>query len=242
MKHTLIEELHLYFSNIGSPTEEEKSLLIQLTGELPYFKVTSVHRDDLRMEGFDASGVSDADMEELAKSLGKDYVNQLFWGSLKIIAGDIMNIPIDKNASCPKCMIKDIGYDDCSRQYTCKTCGQQWSDIYVLVEFPDDSSFFENNDIGYPCFNSKDNGARYVLEHDYLNHFQKEPPENAYFRPVQWPESQEYTQEKEDENEPDDSILALCELITDEETLEKFGSGAIWVPLCMINDNEFQNK
>ena len=34
--------------------------------------------------------------------------------------------------------------------------------LYVLVEFPDDASYFEENDIGYSSFESEDNGARYV--------------------------------------------------------------------------------
>ena len=37
---------------------------------------------------------------------------------------------------------------------------QLHDDLYVLVEFPDDTSYFEENDIGYPSFNSEDNGAR----------------------------------------------------------------------------------
>lgn len=50
----------------------------------------------------------------------------------------------------------------------------------------------DENDIGYPSFESKDNDARYVPEYDYILQFEKDPPANAYFKPVQWPESQPY--------------------------------------------------
>lgn len=97
---------------------------------------------------------------------------------------------------------------------------------YVLVQFPEDSSYFESEEIGYPCFTSKDNGARYVPESDYIRHFEKTPAPNSYFRPVQWPESQRYFGE--------DSIHALCEPIEDEKGLKDFDLQAIWVPLCML--------
>jgi hypothetical protein len=98
---------------------------------------------------------------------------------------------------------------------------------YVLVEFPEDAGYFEGNDIGYPCFNSEDNGARYVPEEDYINHFEREPHPNTYFKPIRWSESQSYMGS-------DDSVSALCEpVIADEKGLKDFGSSAIWVPLCL---------
>jgi hypothetical protein len=104
---------------------------------------------------------------------------------------------------------------------------------YVLVEFPEDAAYFEENEIGYPCFNSEDNGARYVSKEEYIKHFGHDPQPNTYFMPVQWPESQEYLGDDED----DDSIDALCEpIIADEKGLSDFGSSAVWVPLCCIND------
>ena len=65
---------------------------------------------------------------------------------------------------------------------------QLHDDLYVLVEFPDDTSYFEENDIGYPSFNSEDNGARYVPQRDYIEHFKKDPAPNSCFRPLCWPE------------------------------------------------------
>jgi len=56
------------------------------------FKITSVCRADLESIGFDASGVDDATMSELAGKLADDYCEQLFWGSLEIIA-EFLEIP-----------------------------------------------------------------------------------------------------------------------------------------------------
>jgi hypothetical protein len=101
---------------------------------------------------------------------------------------------------------------------------------YVLVEFPEDAGDFEENNIGYPCFGSEDNGARYVPEEAYIDHFGHEPLPNSCFRPVRWPQSQEFF------GINDDSIDALCEpIVADEKALADFGSSAIWVPLCLIN-------
>jgi hypothetical protein len=101
---------------------------------------------------------------------------------------------------------------------------------YVLVEFPEDASYFEESEIGYPCFNSDDNGARYVPEEEYIKHFGYEPQPNTYFKPVRWPESQKYLGDDED-----DDSGALCEpIIADEKGLSDFGSSAVWVPLCLI--------
>jgi hypothetical protein len=101
---------------------------------------------------------------------------------------------------------------------------------YVLVEFPEDTAFFEENDIGYPCFNSEDNGARYVSEEDYIKHFGHKPQPNTCFKPVRWPESQNYMGNE-------NSVSALCELIiADEKALKDFGPSAVWIPLCLINN------
>ena len=98
---------------------------------------------------------------------------------------------------------------------------------YVLVEFPEDAGFFEEKNIGYPCYNSKDNGARYVSEEDYIKHFGRKPADNSFYLPLLWPDSQEYL-------EMADSKGALCEIITaDEKSLNDFGASAIWVPLCL---------
>ena len=56
------------------------------------FVITSVSREDLKEIGFDTSEVSDETMEYLAKKLGNDYCEQLFWSSLEIIA-EYLEIP-----------------------------------------------------------------------------------------------------------------------------------------------------
>jgi len=56
------------------------------------FPITSVCRADLESIGFDPSTVDDATMRELAEKLADDYCEQLFWGSLEIIA-DYLKVP-----------------------------------------------------------------------------------------------------------------------------------------------------
>ncbi|MDR1459492.1 MAG: hypothetical protein LBI60_04695 [Bacteroidales bacterium] len=50
------------------------------------FKISSVSREDLEEKGFDTDGIDDSEMERLASKLGDDYCEQLFWGSMEIIA------------------------------------------------------------------------------------------------------------------------------------------------------------
>lgn len=106
------------------------------------------------------------------------------------------------------------------------------NDLYVLVEFPENSSYFEDNDTGYPSFNSGDNGARYVPEYEYLKHFGQVPAPNSGFRPLRWPESQPYLFP----DEPNESVDALCEPISDKKGLADFGEQAVWVPLCLLKN------
>lgn len=56
------------------------------------FEITSVSREDLEQLGYNTSKVSDEKMEYLAKKLADDYLEQMFWISLDIIA-DYMGIP-----------------------------------------------------------------------------------------------------------------------------------------------------
>jgi hypothetical protein len=50
------------------------------------FPITSVCRADLEQIGFDTASVDDGTMTELAEKLADDYCDQLFWGSLEILA------------------------------------------------------------------------------------------------------------------------------------------------------------
>ena len=56
------------------------------------FIITEVSRGDLEGIGFDTSEISDETMERLARKLGDDYCEQLFWTSLEIIA-EYLEIP-----------------------------------------------------------------------------------------------------------------------------------------------------
>ena len=60
------------------------------------FNITSVSREDLESRGFDTTNITDAQMEELARKMCDDYLEQMFWISLDIIAEDIMGIPKKK--------------------------------------------------------------------------------------------------------------------------------------------------
>lgn len=225
MIRQLTQDLKNYFNAIENPTDTEKSFRDQLNSG--YFPITSVHRDDLEVKGFDVKKISDDDMRELAEKMSNDYCEQLFANSMEIIASEILDFPKVKNSSCPKCNSSNIRFDPGDRQFYCNHCGQTWSDkLYVLVQFPDDTYSFEEKEIGYPSYESRDNGARYVPEADYIRKFSKSPEPNQYYSPVQWPKSQKYMN--------DSSTETLNEAIQDEKGLEDFGSSAMWVHLCSI--------
>jgi hypothetical protein len=228
MERELLTRLHGYFSKIETPTEDEKLILERLTDELPYFTVTSVCRDDLRSRGFDAARVSDEAMEYLAREMGDHYLDQQYWDDMETLAAEELDIPRREETVCPACGSGQIGFDFGPGRHVCQSCGRQWGDHYVLVGFPEDGSHFENGEIGYPCFNSHDNGARYVPEYDYIGHFRKAPSRDSLYRPVLWPESQRYL------HRPD----SRCEvIIADEKALADFGGSAVWVPVGAVEGN-----
>lgn len=217
MIQTLLDDIKAYFDAKANPTEEEQQLKQRLSEG--YFPITSVHRDDLQGAGFDVERISDDDMKELADKMANDYCEQLFWESMEIIA-EILGFPKKKNPVCPKCESEYI-HSDTNGVYHCNTCGQTWNDnLYVLVEFPEDTSPFEKT--GYLSWNSEDNGALYVSEEEYIRHNGKSPSRDKYYRAVCWPDSQKYMDTKG------------CELIQDEDALQEFGSSAYWVPLSLI--------
>ena len=96
MRRQLLEDLHEYFENIAADRSEiEESLYLQLKGELPYFQITTVHRDDLESQGFDVSGVTDEQMETIARKMEGAYTgNDTYWIDLRIIAGEYAEIPL----------------------------------------------------------------------------------------------------------------------------------------------------
>ena len=76
-----------------SDVEEYQQAVDALNFDEGFFKITSVHRDDLENLGYDTSNVSDQTMERLADKMANDYCTQLFHESLDIIAGDYFQIP-----------------------------------------------------------------------------------------------------------------------------------------------------
>ena len=57
-----------------------------------YYPISSLHIDDLIFQGFDVSKVTESNMMTIANKLSDDYCEQLFWGSLNIIA-EAIGIP-----------------------------------------------------------------------------------------------------------------------------------------------------
>lgn len=212
----LLEDLKRYFDNKEHPTKEEIRFQRRLSeGGFP---IASVHRDDLAESGYDVECISDTDMNELAGRMADDYCSLLFWDNLKSVA-DSLEFPKVRNSYCPSCSNKYIRYD-AEGVWLCDECGLDWSDKrYVLVEFPEESSYFEERDMGYPSFSSADNGARYVPEFEYIQHFDRTPDKAELFRPVCWPESQ-VLMGRED-----------CEPVQDEKGLKDFGTSSLWVPV-----------
>ena len=57
-----------------------------------YFPISYLHKDDIESIGYDVSKISDSDMKTIARKLGDDYTEQLFWSSLPIFA-DYVGVP-----------------------------------------------------------------------------------------------------------------------------------------------------
>ena len=124
MLQQLLDDLRGYFESKPSLTETEQSLLDRLNSG--YFPITSIHRDDLAGKGFDASLISDDTMKYLARKMGDDYCEQLFWSSMEIIASEMANI--SKFPACPRCLAEHTLYESASRIYQCA-----YSFLLVLI-------------------------------------------------------------------------------------------------------------
>ena len=84
---------------LGNPTdtawEDLKEALyreMQQHGFHGGFPITSVAREDLESQGFDASNVTDDQMAEIADHMQDAYCDDAFWVELDVIADD-MGIP-----------------------------------------------------------------------------------------------------------------------------------------------------
>lgn len=98
--------------------------------------------------------------------------------------------------------------------------------LFALVQYPMDTSYFEENNIGYPSADFQNSQARYVHESDYLYVYGKQPDDSILFKPVCWPQSQDLFD--------DPTYESYTELIQDEKGLKDFGPSAYWVPLGVL--------
>ena len=55
-----------------------------------FFAITHLHRNDLELLGFDGSAVTDAQMERICSKMANDYVEQMYWESLRHFAEDVL--------------------------------------------------------------------------------------------------------------------------------------------------------
>lgn len=231
MVRQLLTDIKDFLENNSS--EESAALIDRINSEQDFFIVTRLHRDDVLFQGVDVSKMDEDDMARLASKMSDDYCEQLFHLQIPIIC-ESMGFGRFQCPNCPgeaeSCVLDGNCY--------CHKCHYEWNihkipecleGTYVLVEHPEVSTYFEENEIGYPSFNSEDNGARYVPIADYHEHFGKIPKRETVYTIQTWPESQKYF-------ESDESQLCFCEaILADEKALEDFGTSAMWVPLCLLN-------
>ena len=228
MLQQLLDDLRGYFEAKSSLTTQEQELWNLL--KKADYPILDLQDDDLAQKGFDFRRITDEQMRQLARQMTADYCKEDYWERLENTADELQ---LPRYPRCPACGHNGVVLDETKGVMHCEICDQTWhEDLYVLAEFPDDTTYFEENDIGYPSFGSEDNGARYVPEYDYIQQFEQDPPANAYFKPMQWPESQPYLFL----DEPHESTDALCEPINDEKGRADFGKQAVWVPMCNLKN------
>lgn len=63
-----------------------------IKGEIGYFPVLTLHADDLKCEGYDATKIDDDTMKEMAQKIGEGMTDPGFWISLGTVC-DEMKIP-----------------------------------------------------------------------------------------------------------------------------------------------------
>lgn len=77
--------------------EEARQELEKLRNELRnnegFFPITSIHREDIVEKfGEEARNIDDGQMYYIAKKMGDDYTNQLFWDSMEIIVENVTGL------------------------------------------------------------------------------------------------------------------------------------------------------
>ena len=58
-----------------------------------HFEITSVSRDDLLELGYtkeECKKISDVTMERIARKMGDHYCDELYWSSLEMISGNVL--------------------------------------------------------------------------------------------------------------------------------------------------------
>ena len=228
MNRDLIEELHMHFEQKKERSREEEMFYRRLKGRLPYFSITSVSRDDLISRGFNVSKTDDCMMKEIANNMSNAYQENNYWIDLDIIAEDRVS-----KYKCPKCWGDANSYYE--EKCNCGKCGHNWevtkpTGRYVLVEFPENSSFFKDNEIGFECYYSNDINARYIPEHIYTAHFDKAPKAKQIFIPIGFPESQVYI----DWEHTAPAKFARCTYINPAYRVLNLGDNALLVPKSLI--------
>lgn len=70
----------------------EYKSLGETNNESEFFKVSYIHRDDLKFKGFDVSNVTDEDMRDIATVMNDVYLDGEFWDDLEY-AADKIGVP-----------------------------------------------------------------------------------------------------------------------------------------------------
>ena len=74
----------------GTLTDEERELMMEAEGNIGYFKITSLHFDDLQKATGIVNPLPDNIMEIIAEKMGEDYCEQLFWEHLPTITNIVL--------------------------------------------------------------------------------------------------------------------------------------------------------
>jgi len=101
------------------------------------FPISCLSREDLEEKGFDSKKISDRLMERLAKKLGDDYCEQLFWTSLEIIA---------ESEDCPVLSSSDLSDEEKVKAYIERFGGE--SGVLELEDGPS-WTFYDDENNGY---------------------------------------------------------------------------------------------
>ena len=159
MLQQLLDDLRGYFEAKSSLTTQEQELWNRL--KKADYPILDLQDDDLAQKGFDFRRITDEQMRQLARQMTADYCKEDYWERLENTADELQ---LPRYPRCPACGHNGVVLDETKGVMHCEICDQTWhEDLYVLAEFPDDTTYFEENDIGYPSFGSEDNGASTII-------------------------------------------------------------------------------